>query len=285
MWHYKYANSLLRMCLVGLVTLFTLSAATQAFADPLSGAQNAPTRSIELVRTPSSDMGWGMILEKYLSPPDATGVARFDYGALAANETDHASLETYISKLEDTDPDTLSDPDAIAYWANLYNAVTVNLIVENYPVKSIRKIKSGMFSKGPWGKKLITVNGQRLSLDDVEHDILRKRYPSPLVHYMVNCASVGCPNLMAKPWNGETLDQDRDQAARDFINSARGVNITEQGLEISSIYKWFRKDFGGTRATVLEHIRQYANQELSNAIDAGAEISGHDYDWSLNDVD
>ena len=157
------------------------------------------------------------------------------------------------------------------------------MIVDNYPLTSIRKLKSGFVSIGPWDRKLVTVRGQELSLNDIEHEILRKRYPSPLIHYMVNCASIGCPNLKPGLWRAETFDADRDAAARVFINSPRGVRITRKGLVLSSIYKWFRKDFGGSKEGVLAHLRHYAGPELAAAIDGGAKIIDHDYDWSLNE--
>jgi hypothetical protein len=104
-----------------------------------------------------------------------------------------------------------------------------------------------------------------------------------MVHYMVNCASIGCPNLLDKIWVGETLDADREQAARDFINSPRGVAIDGNKLELSSIYNWFKEDFGGSKSTTLEHVRQFANPDLLAALDAGAKIDGYDYDWKLNE--
>jgi len=136
---------------------------------------------------------------------------------------------------------------------------------------------------GPWKKVKTSVNGRALSLNDVEHEILRKRFPSPYVHYMVNCASVGCPNLLDTAWEASTLDAARKQAAADYINSPRGVKITSKGLVVSSIFKWFKEDFGGSKANILKHIRQHANSELAAAIDGGATITGYDYDWSLNE--
>ena len=116
-------------------------------------------------------MSWPETMVNYLSEPDQDGLVRFDYGALKANDEDYGQLELYIAGLEATDPDTLSDDEAVAYWANLYNAVTIDVVVKNYPVKSIREIKSGVFTPGPWKKDLVTVNGEKLSLDDIEHDI------------------------------------------------------------------------------------------------------------------
>jgi len=112
---------------------------------------------------------------------------------------------------------------------------------------------------------------------------MRKKYPSPLIHYMVNCASIGCPNLKDGLWHADTLDADRQKAAEVFVASSRGVRITKKGLQVSSIYKWFQSDFGGNKDGVLKHIRQYAAPELAKAIDDGAKIRGFEYDWDLNE--
>ncbi|GGX73311.1 hypothetical protein GCM10011309_24180 [Litorimonas cladophorae] len=222
------------------------------------------------------------ILKRRISRGDA-GLNLFDYaGAKAAGELE--TISGYTDYLATQNPDTMSEANQIAYWANLYNALTLKIVLENYPVSSIRKIKDGIFSMGPWKRDVVTVNGAALSLDKIEHEILRKRYANPsLVHYMVNCASIGCPNLSDKIWVGATLDADREQAARDFINSPRGVAIKGSKLKASSIYDWFREDFGGSKSATLDHFRKYAGPELKTALDAGAKIEGYDYDWSLNE--
>jgi len=231
----------------------------------------------------AKDASWPVVMQNYLTAPDATGLVRIDYARLQ-NSPDRAALEAYITSLTAQNPDAMSPDAAVSYWANLYNAVTVDVILDNYPVKSIRDIKSGVFKPGPWDLKLITVNGKSLSLNDIEHGIMRKQFPSPHVHYMVNCASVGCPNLVGGEWRAETLDADRDRAARAFINSPRGAKVTRNGIVASSIYKWFKEDFGGNKTSVVKHFRQYANADLATAIDNGLTIKSYDYDWSLNGV-
>lgn len=225
---------------------------------------------------------YSALLERRITRGDGE-LNLFDYaGANAAGEG--KIIKAYTDYLASQNPDSLPEAEQIAYWANLYNALTVNLILDNYPLKSIREVKSGVFSTGPWKRDEVTVNGKVLSLDDIEHGILRKRYPNPaLVHYMVNCASVGCPNLQPKLWTAATLDADRDAAAREFINSPRGAAIKGNKLKASSIYDWFKEDFGGSKSATLEHFRKYAGPELLSALDAGAKIDGYDYNWDLNE--
>lgn len=211
------------------------------------------------------------------------GLNLFDYAGANANG-ELKTITAYTDYLAGQNPDAMNEADQIAYWANLYNALTVKVVLENYPVSSIRKIKSGAFKPGPWDLDAVTVNGKTLSLNDIEHGTLRKKYPNPsMVHYMVNCASIGCPNLGNKVWVGATLDADREQAARDFINSPRGVAIDGKDLEVSSIYNWFKEDFGGSKSATLDHLRKFAGPDLRAALDAGAKIDGYDYNWDLNE--
>jgi len=202
----------------------------------------------------------------------------FDYAGTKSSGDDKI-IRDYVAYLSAKNPDTMNAAEATAYWSNLYNAETLRVILDNYPVKSIRKI-GGL--TGPWKKNTLVINGKDVSLNDVEHEILRKKYPSPYIHYMVNCASIGCPNLSTKLWKAETLEADQIAAAEAYINSPRGVAIKGNKLELSSIYKWFKGDFGG-KSGLLPHIRKHAGPELASAIDNGAKIGGYEYNWSLNE--
>ena len=273
-------------------TLLILSASLSLLAAPAfaqtyeSGTTKAQstygsgTAAAQSAQSSVSHAAFTNILQKYVSAPDGQGLTHFNYGGLKANRADKAALDGYIKSLEATNPSTLSSNAAIAYYANLYNAVTVQVVTDNYPVSSIKKL--GPLGSGPWKKNLFTINGQPASLNNVEHDILRKQFPSPYVHYMVNCASVGCPNLLDSAWEAGTLEENRKKAAAAYINSPRGVQITPKGLKISSIFKWFKEDFGGKSGT-LQHIRKYARPELAAAIDNGAKVVDYGYDWSLNE--
>ncbi len=223
---------------------------------------------------------WADVLGIYTKAGEE-GLIRFDYAALKASAQDMENLGKYIDHMVAQKPSTLSRNDAMAYWANLYNALTVQLVAQNYPVKSIRKIKSG-YRAGPWKRKLVKVEGNKLSLDNIDHDILRPTYQSPLVHYMVNCASIGCPNLKTTPWQGATLAADQKAAARTYINSPRGAKIKDNRLYVSSIYKWFKADFGDDTADVLSHLNQYADADLRTALAGRKKIDKYTYDWAVN---
>lgn len=229
---------------------------------------------------------WARLLEAHLEQGEGGAPNRFDYGALKANSEDRAALRSYIASLEATDPGVLSRDEAFAFWVNLYNALTVEVVIDHYPVASIRDIaiSPGLFSTGPWGKKLVTVTGRELSLDDIEHGILRPDFGDSRVHYAVNCASVGCPDLASRPYTGDELDAMLDRAARAYVNSPRGARVENGRLTASSIFKWYMKDFGGTEEGVLAELRKYAGPDLAAALENVSGVASYDYDWSLNDA-
>jgi hypothetical protein len=140
------------------------------------------------------------------------------------------------------------------------------------------------FTGGPWKAKVVTVNGKTLSLDEIEHTILRGIFKDHRVHFAVNCASVGCPNLGETALTGARLDELLDKGGRDFINSPRGVKFIDGKVHVSKIFSWFQADFGGSDAGVLEHIRRYATPELRARLEGVTRIDDTFYDWSLNDV-
>lgn len=224
---------------------------------------------------------WDDLLGTYVVEYD-DGVNRFDYGALQANTADRAKLDAYLAEFETLDFETLDRSEQFAAYANVYNALTIKHIVERYPVKSIR---SG-YLVGPWKRVFTIVDGEKVSLDDLEHEILRVEFDDPRVHYAVNCASYGCPNLRTEAWFGSTLDSELDDAARDFVNHPRGVALRSNGtLKVSQIYKWFREDFGGSNDGVIDHFLKYAEPDLAAQIESKRKITKHDYDWALNDVE
>lgn len=229
---------------------------------------------------------WARLLSVYLTEGESGEPNRVGYGALKANAADHAALKAYIAALEEVAPESLSRDERFAYWVNLYNALTVDVVTDHYPVASIRdiRISPGFFSRGPWGRKLVTVAGRELSLDDIEHGILRPEFKDSRVHYAVNCAARGCPDLAPEPYTGAALDAMLDEAARAYINSPRGAEIGDGKLTASSIFDWYRKDFGGTEAGVLAELRKYAGAELRAGLENITAVSSYRYDWSLNDA-
>lgn len=216
---------------------------------------------------------WTQFLSTYvIASPD--GVNRVRYRAVTAD--DRAALDAYIAALEMTDVAALSRPEQIAFWFNLYNAATVRLILQYPAVKSIRDIKK------PWDTGVATVMGRALTLNEIEHGIVRPIARDARIHYALNCASIGCPNLGRDAFTGAALDAQLDQAARAYVNHSRGVAVTKGKIRISKIYGWYRGDFGKDEAAVFDHIRQFADPALADALKGANKASGYDYDWALN---
>lgn len=209
------------------------------------------------------------------------GIVRLDYAGWKASAADRAALTAYVAALSRLSPLSLTRPEQFAFWANLYNAVTIDVVLDAYPVRSIRDIRSGLLP-GPWRRRLVTIGGVELSLDDIEHNILRKGWVEPRVHYAVNCASIGCPNLPLRAFRGATLVPALDAAARAYVNTPRAVRFDGDTLVVSSIYKWYAADFGGSDARIIAHLARYADEPLRSRLQAATRIGRDTYDWSLN---
>lgn len=212
----------------------------------------------------------------------ADGLNRVDYGGLRKN--DLGALREFVAAMERLDVPGMPTEDQIAYWINLYNAKTLEIVAENYPVQSIKQINlgGGVFGRGPWKAKILSVLGRKYSLDDIEHRVLRKRYSDPRIHYALNCASIGCPNLQIVGWRGETLAAQFDSGARAYINHRRGLDINASNFTASKIYKWYAKDFGGMGG-LKRHWATYAESELTTKLADAGRPDRYVYDWSLND--
>jgi hypothetical protein len=220
---------------------------------------------------------WDRLLGIY-AKRGADGINRFAYGAVTSS--DRAALKAYLGALQAIRPQEYGRDEQFAYWVNLYNAATVDLIVDAYPVKSIRDL--GFVSLGPWRRKILTINGQRLSLDDVEHGILRPIWKDVRIHYAVNCASVGCPNLALKAYRADILEAMLETAARDYVNHPRGFSSADGKLTASSIYQWYQSDWGSVDE-VIAHALKYADAKTTDALNGAFKIDYYAYDWSLND--
>ncbi|SKA38770.1 DUF547 domain-containing protein [Photobacterium toruni] len=214
---------------------------------------------------------WQQLLTKYLVVNPQQTLFRYN----AVTPADKQKLQFYINHLAKLDPRQYNRDVQFSYWVNLYNALTVQLIINNYPLTSITKL-GGFFSFGPWDQPIVTINNKTLSLNDIEHRILRPIWRDPRIHYAVNCASLGCPDLLPQVFDSQQLNHQLDAAASRFINSDKGVKISSKQTTLSSIYDWYDSDFGNQQA-LLQHINQYL---LHNKINANN--IQFDYNWLLN---
>jgi hypothetical protein len=224
---------------------------------------------------------WDRLLKLYVVKK-SDGINRFAYKRIS--KLDRRRLDEYIRDISKTKISKLNRDEQFAFWVNLYNARTVKVILDHPNAESIRDIdiSPGFLADGPWGKKMIVVEETTLSLNDIEHGILRPIYKDPYIHYAVNCASISCPNLLPVAFSAKNYRPLLDKAARAYVNHPRGVTIEEGQIKVSSIYVWFAEDFGGETG-VLEHIKKYVERERVRVIlHTRKSIAGHSYDWSLN---
>lgn len=226
---------------------------------------------------------WSNILAKYLVTNDSSGVTKFRYGKVI--HQDKTSLAEYLSTLQSVRVSELARPEQKAYWINLYNALTVKLVLDHYPVSSILdlNISPGLFSKGPWGAKLLNIEGEKVSLGDIEHRILRPIWKDNRLHYALNCASLSCPNLQPKAYTLENIEELLERGAKEYVNHPRGVRFEEGKLVLSSIYDWYEWDFGGNESGVIQHLIRYARGSLARELSGFHGKIRYEYDWRLND--
>lgn len=223
---------------------------------------------------------WQDFLDRYLETDTASGIHLVRYGAVT--DEDRQRLEAWLDALAGTDPRGASRDAQMAYWINLYNALTVQLILEHPQVESIREISSGLFSLGPWDLEVTRVAGLDLTLNDIEHRILRPLYRDPRIHFAVNCASLGCPDLAAEAWTAENLERLLESGARRYVNHPRGVTLADGRLTLSSIFDWYRGDFPAGKGALLAWLAGYAEPALAAELRAHDGRIRHAYDWNLN---
>lgn len=218
------------------------------------------------------------ILDTYRYKSSDSEVAKVKYNSFT--QQDQQGLTQYIESLSSLDILQYNRNEQFAYWVNLYNALTINLILENYPVTSIRKISK------PWDRTIVSINGLDLSLNDIEHRILRPRWRDPRIHFVVNCASLGCPDLPSQAMTGENREELLSRSMEIYLNHPRGITFERGKLKLSSILDWYSVDFGEDERAVLEFISGYYDfSEIES--DAGRSLFDikvkYDYDWDLNE--
>jgi hypothetical protein len=225
---------------------------------------------------------WDTLLKTYLITNHPSGINRFRYANVTPS--DKQLLGNYLNSLQKIKVSILNRQEQKAFWINLYNALTVRVILDHYPVKSIMDIdiSPGFFSNGPWDAKLLKIEGLEVSLNDIEHRILRPIFKDNRAHYALNCASLGCPNLQAEAFTAQNTDELLETGAREYINSPRGAQMVRGKLHVSSIYSWFQVDFGDSAQGVIKHLRKYASGDLARALRNYNGSLKFDYNWNLN---
>jgi hypothetical protein len=215
-----------------------------------------------------------------------------DYARLCSDPD--KKLDTYLSQLSEIDPDTIeNNEDRLAFWLNVYNGFTLKLICKYYPVKSINDLHRGglyvgLLTKSTiWEWRFISINRHKVSLNEVEHNIIRARFKEPRIHFALVCAAKSCPQLRNEAYEGYKLEQQLDDQARSFFaDSTKNMFAIETRTAcLSRIIQWFGGDFGGTNESRLLYISQFLQPELFSALrenPAAWSVRYQSYDWSLN---
>ncbi len=211
---------------------------------------------------------WNSLLSEYVSDRGLV-----NYEGLLDKKRD---IEKYISFLKDNAPQkSWSEPEKLAYWINTYNVNTVWLILEHYPLKSIMDIKEG--EKTAWDIKFIEIKGQTYSLNDIENNILRKRFREPRIHFAVNCGAYSCPKLYNKAFVASDLNERLNILAKEFINNKNKNILKQNKIRISRIFEWYGDDFN-KEGSLIDFLNKYSDVKIS----ADARVDYLEYDWRLN---
>lgn len=204
------------------------------------------------------------LLRKYVSTD-----GRVNYKAMKSRQ---AELEQYLAWLEEQKPSEMSKDAALAFWINAYNAFTIKLILDNYPVSSITDLDGG----NPWDVKRIGLDGRTLSLNQIENEIIRPQFNEARIHFAVNCAAKSCPPLMNKAWTADSLEEDFERQTRNFINDNKFNVISSGSVKISKIFEWYASDFDD----IISFLNNYSNTRIND----NAKVDYLEYDWALNSL-
>lgn len=208
---------------------------------------------------------------------------------------DKVVFEEYLQLLSNNPPDktTWSESEQLAYWINAYNAFTIKLIIDNYPVASIKDIKKGIpFVNGVWDLKFFKIGDQEMDLNEIEHGIIRTQFKEPRIHFAVNCASYSCPHLRNEAFVADRLEEQLVDQTRVFLADNRKNNLdSPDKIVLSSIFKWYSTDFtnkgffsrlfggSGRSKKLIQFIQPYTDLNINK----NATVEFMEYDWSLND--
>lgn len=191
-----------------------------------------------------------------------------------------AQLDEYLKLISVQNPELLGRPAQLAFYINAYNAFTITLILNNLgKIKSIRDIGK------PWDQKTWNIGGKKYSLNEIEHEILRKRFSEPRIHFAIVCASIGCPDLQPYAFTADKLEEQLAQVTKDFFSSPKHLQISGKTVRVSQIFNWFGDDFKQKGASLLDFIMKNADSNTATSLSEivkKAEVKFLDYDWNLN---
>ena len=221
---------------------------------------------------------WQTILNRHLHLSD-DGINRVSYQNFDTGSK--TLLKNYLSRMARVTPTSLRKREQIAYWANLYNALTIDLVLSHPKKKTIKKMGKKFLSFGPWDDEVITVEKSKVTLNDIEHRILRPIWRDHRIHFVLNCASLGCPNLSQTAFTFENIEEQMRTAENLFLNDSRGAKIVGERLILSSLFDWYLNDFANSEKELISYIAS-KNSIVAQIQNPSEYQIEYRYDWSLN---
>ncbi len=249
-------------------------AAGEAVAAPL-GAVAAPAATFAAAPAAPDHSAFDKLLKKHVNEKGQVNYKGF--------KADEKEFNQYLAQLSKSAPAAAwSKQEQMAYWINAYNAYTIRLILDHYPVQSIKDIGSKIkipFVTTPWAAKFFSIGGKKMSLDEIEHGTLRKKFNDPRIHFALVCASVSCPSLRNEAYTAAKLDKQLDDQGENFVSNPAKNKVSKSSAQLSKYFDWYKGDWNQNGQSVVKWVNKYSKTKL----DANAKIDFLDYNWNLNE--
>lgn len=223
---------------------------------------------------------WQKILEKFVVEHES-GINRFDYEGLKEDGESNESLIEYVLQTSEVDPRRYTKSEQLAYWINMYNALVVYLVTSQFPLKSFEEIRLAGPDTEPWDLKIANMQDHRLSLSEIRNDILLPIWGDNRIHFALSDASLGGPNLAKEAFRSDNVEELLESGVSTYLNHSRGVSIKNGELTVSSLFEWYKGDFGGNDEEVITYLRSHTEASLSNQLGEFA-LFETSYDWRVN---
>ena len=259
---------------LGLPLLVLAVAGLTAFRTPTLVPPARPASTAAITATPVDHGAFDKVLKKYVNERGMV-----NYKGLKADQN---GLNQYLDQLSKNPPKGLAKADQMAYWINAYNAYTIRLVLDHYPVQSIKDIGSKIkipFVTTPWAAKFFTIGGDKMSLDNIEHGKLRKEFDDPRIHFAIVCASMSCARLRNEAYTAARLERQLEDQGRDFVNNPAKNKVGKDAAQLSKYFDWYKGDWNAKGQSVANWVNKYATTK----IDAQTKITYLDYNWKLNE--
>lgn len=265
---------MMRYSALFFLPICTLAAVALTAVTGPSPATAGPSTAIS-VSAPVDHSAFDRLLKKHVNEKGLVNYKGF--------KADEKAFNQYLATLSQNAPAaSWSKSEQMAYWINAYNAYTIRLILDHYPVKSIKDIGSKIqipFVTTPWAAEFFSIGGKKMSLDDIEHGTLRKKYNDPRIHFALVCASISCPRLRNEAYTAAKLESQLDDQGQDFLNNPAKNKISKTSAQLSKYFDWYKSDWAENGQSVVKWVNKYSKTKL----DANAKITYQDYNWNLNE--